>query len=95
MGDDGFRFSSKLAKLSSEGWCCLCRQEIEPYPLPQWSSTILIERGFNEPSSKGSFDIFRPKESGHLHFFCLDDIDVELWRLIDRSDAPDFQKWLP
>lgn len=94
MSDEGFRFSSKLQGLSCEGWCCLCRQEIEPYPLEQWSSTILIERGFNEPSSKGRFNMFKPKESGHLHFFCMDDINIELWRLVERCDAPDFHEWL-
>ena len=73
----------------------MCHRDIEPYPLNQWSSTILVERGFSEPSSKGAFDIFRPKESGHLHYFCMDDINIELWRLIERSDEPDFGEWLP
>lgn len=94
MADEGFRFSSKLQKLSLEGWCCLCHRDIEPYPLKQWSSVILLERGFNEPSGKGSFDMFRSKESGHVHFFCMDDIDIELWRLIERTDAPDYDEEL-
>lgn len=59
----------------------------------QWSSAILIERGLTELID--DVEEFQPKESGHLHFFCLDEIDIPLWKLIDPSDEPDFSGFLP
>ena len=94
LADEGFGFSSHLDDLSKEGWCCLCRREIEPYPEEEWSSAILIERGLMEPKSNGPGSLFRVKEAGHLHYLCLDDINVELWRLIERTDTPDYTDWL-
>lgn len=92
--DDGFQFSSHLKELSKNGWCCLCHKVIEPYPLEEWSSAILIERGMMEPRSNGPGSLFRVKEAGHLHYFCLDDINIELWRIIERTDVPDYYEWL-
>ena len=89
LADEGFQFSSLLKDLSSDGQCCLCNKVIEPYPLEDWSSAILIERGFAE----GSRSVFIPKESGHLHFFCMDDLNIDLWRLIQQSDEPDYHEW--
>lgn len=93
--DDVSGFSSRLNGLRSDGQCCLCGHVIEPYPLEDWSSAILIEFGETIPSNKGPFSIFRPGVSGHLHYFCMDDLNLELWRIIDRSDEPDYEEFLP
>lgn len=94
LQEEGLCFSDKLSDLSQEGWCCLCRKEIEPYPLEEWSSAILIELGTIEPKRNGPGSLFRAKDAGHLHYFCMDDINIELWRLIERTDVPDYQEWL-
>ena len=94
VADDGRRFSPRLNGLSDDGQCCLCKQVIEPYPLEEWSSAILIELGAMQQSTKGAFSIFQPQYSGHLHYFCMDDFNIELWRLIERSDAPDYTEYL-
>jgi len=95
----GFNFSDRMKRLSKDGQCGLCHKNkpnkvIQPYPHPDWESTILIERGFSEPSNKGSFSMFKPKENGYVHYWCMDEINVELWRLIERTDVPDYGEWL-
>jgi len=95
--EQGLSFSAHLDKLSPDGWCCLCHQDIEPYPLEDWSSAISIELGTMTPSQKGNGDLFRVRQQGHLHFMCMDDLNVELWRLIERTDTPDppdYDDWL-
>lgn len=94
VSDDVRRFSSRLCGLSDDGQCCLCKQVIEPYPLEEWSSAILIELGAMKSSTKGAFSIFQPQYSGHLHYFCMDDLNLELWRLIERTDVPDYREYL-
>jgi len=95
VSDDVSGFSTLLNGLKSDGQCCLCGQVIEPYPLKEWSSAILIEFGMAVQSNKGPFHIFHPSKSGHLHYFCLDDLNLELWRIIERTDEPDYQRYLP
>lgn len=94
IGDDG-QFSPKLEGISADGQCCLCQQVIEPYPLGEWSSAIQVELGEMAASSRGQFYLFQARSVGHLHFFCMDDLDIELWRLIERSDVPDYREYLP
>lgn len=94
VSDDARRFSSRLHGLSPDGQCCLCGQVIEPYPLEDWSSAILIELGEMTPSTRGPFSIYRPSETGHLHYLCMDDLNIELWRLIERADVPDYREYL-
>jgi hypothetical protein len=94
ISDDVRGFSSRLDGLSDDGQCCLCKQVIEPYPLEEWSSAILIELGAMTQSSKRGFSIYRPEYSGHLHYFCMDDFHIELWRLIERTDVPDYREYL-
>lgn len=90
LADEGFRFSSKLEGLSADGQCCLCRKVIEPHrPGANMSSAVLLERGFAE----GERSMFKAKEAGHVHFFCMDDLHIELWRLIEQSDTPDPAEW--
>jgi hypothetical protein len=93
LSDDGTRFSTHLDGLNTDGQCCLCKRVIEPYPLEDWSSAILIELGAVVPGKRG-FSIFRPKMSGHVHYLCMDDIHLELWRLVDRSDVPNYEEYL-
>ena len=84
--EDEFLFTSKLRGLAS-GWCTLCHQLIEPYPNPQWSTAVNIERGIFQ-MGKTDAEVFAPMEGGHLHFCCLDDLGLELWRLVNQSDSP-------
>lgn len=93
--DGALQFAPILGDLSVDGHCCLCRRDIEPYPLKEWSSAIRIELGTMEVSSKGPFVIFRPSELGHVHYMCMDELHIELWRLIERTDTPDFRECLP
>jgi hypothetical protein len=93
IGNDG-RFSERLSALKPDGQCVLCHRCIEPYPLDDWSSAVLIEVGDLVPSTRGGFSIFRPRESGHVHYMCMDDLKLELWRMIDSTDAPDFREYL-
>jgi hypothetical protein len=95
VAEDLSRFSPLLAGLSADGQCCLCKTCIEPYPARDWSSAILIELGEVSPSSKGPFSLFKPREAGHLHYFCMDDLNLELWRIIERTDEPDYAEFLP
>jgi hypothetical protein len=95
VAEDVSGFSQHLQGLSADGQCCLCREVIEPYPLEEWSSAILIEFGDMTESTKGPFSIFVPRASGHLHYFCTDELNLELWRLIERSDEPDYREYLP
>jgi hypothetical protein len=90
VSDDTSVFSDKLYGLSSDGQCCLCNQVIEPYPLEDWSSAVLIELGSMTPSSKGDFSIFHVSDSGHVHYMCMDEFNIELWRMIERVDEPDY-----
>lgn len=99
IAEDSFEFTSSLHGLTT-GWCTLCHRDIEPWPLPQWSTAILLERvvfrkGIWKPDSgAGSNDAnFRAVGGGHLHYLCMDDLDLELWRLIERSDTPDFDEY--
>jgi len=94
LSDDGKRFSSHLNGLNTDGQCCLCNRVIEPRPSEEWSSAILIELGSMKLSSKSGITVFKPSMSGHLHYLCMDDINIELWRLIDRSDVPDYDAYL-
>jgi len=84
--ENEFLFTSKLNGLA-RGWCTLCHQLIEPYPNPQWSTAVNLERGLFQ-TGKTNAEVFSPLEGGHLHFCCLDDLGLELWRLINQSDAP-------
>jgi hypothetical protein len=94
LADEGYQFSSHLDGLS-QGWCCLCKKEIEPCSSENWTSAILIELGSMVPSGKGPGQIFEPADSGHLHFMCMDELQIELWRLIETSDTPpDYQEQL-
>lgn len=95
LADEGYQFSSHLDGLSSEGWCCLCKREIEPYPNHDWSSAILIELGSMVPTGKGLGSLFKVADHGHLHYMCMDDLNIELWRLIEQTDTPDYRDWLP
>lgn len=94
VGSDG-RFSEQLRNLKPDGQCTLCGQCIEPYPMEDWSSTILIEVGEMVMSTKGNFTIFRPGETGHVHYLCMDDLHLELWRMIEGTDIPDYREYLP
>lgn len=95
LSDGVLRFSSLLRGLSADGHCCLCDRDIEPYPLEEWSSMIRLEVGTMRLSTKGPFVIFQAKEVGHVHYMCMDDINIELWRLIEMTDTPDFGECLP
>ena len=99
--EDTFEFTSSLRGLT-KGWCTLCHRDIEPWPLPQWSTAVLLERvviqegAWKPDSGAGSTDAanFKAIEGGHLHYLCMDDLDLELWRLIDRPDTPDFDEYV-
>lgn len=93
VGDDG-DFSARLEGLKPDGQCVLCHECIEPYPMGDWSSAILIEVGELVPSTRGKFSIFRPRRSGHVHYTCMDDLKLELWRMIDTTDTPDLLEYL-
>jgi len=97
--EDSFEFTSSLHGLTT-GWCTLCHRDIEPWPLPQWSTAVLLERVVQRPgiwkpdSTVGSDDgNFKALSGGHLHYMCMDDLDLELWRLIERSDTPDWDEY--
>ena len=96
IGDDG-HFSERLRDLKPDGQCVLCHRCIEPYPMEDWSSAILIEVGELTQSTRGNFSIFRPSEAGHVHYLCMDDLQLELWRVIGTSDTPDYNygEYLP
>lgn len=98
LADEGYQFSSHLDGLSSEGWCCLCKKEIEPYQDEDdiFSSAILIELGSMVPTGKGLGSLFRPVDRGYLHFMCMDELNIELWRLIAQDDIPppDYKEYL-
>ena len=66
----------------------MCHQVIEPFPNPQWSTAIKIERGLFQ-IGKAGVEVFTPIEGGHLHFICMDDLGLELWRLIETDDSPE------
>jgi len=63
--------------------------------MEDWSSAVLIEVGEMAPSTRGEFSIFHPSETGHVHYLCMDDLKLELWRLIEASDTPDLREYLP
>lgn len=92
--DDNPQFASPLNGLC-EGWCCVCRKDIEPMvSVPpqdqdQWSSTLLLELG-EFSIGRANIPIFRPWYGGHIHYHCLDDFNVSLDRLIVTSDSPEW-----
>lgn len=91
LADEGYQFSSHLDGLSSEGWCCLCKKEIEPYhgdPYSDWSSALLIELGSMVPSGKSTGSLFKAADQGHLHYECMSELNIELWSIIGQSDVP-------
>lgn len=92
-GNDG-RFSSRLSNLKPDGQCCLCGRCIEPVSEEDWSSAILLELGELVPSTRGHFSIFQPSAEGHVHYLCMDELKLELWRLIEASDMPDYREYL-
>jgi len=94
VDDEGW-ISDRLENLGYLGQCPLCGNCIQPFPYDDWSSAILLEVGEMAPSTRGDFRIFRPNQGGHLHYLCMDDLHLELWRMIECSDEPpDFREWL-
>lgn len=103
--EEELRFEGQLNSLA-EGWCCVCRQSIEPMlTVPpsdqdQWSSTLLLELGVFKPKKMpvapyGENDfvivpLFHPSRSGHIHYHCIEDFGISLDRLIVVSDAPEW-----
>lgn len=96
MDDTQREFSTRLEKIGLRGYCCLCNQDIEPYPNHDWSSAALIEIGTMEPSRKGAFSLFHKAHAGHVHYMCMDELSITLWRLIEQDDTPpDYGEYLP
>lgn len=92
--DSNRRFSKRLKDMRPNGQCVLCHQCINPVSEKDWSSAVLIELGETAQSTRGSFSIFRPLVTGHVHYFCMDELKLQLWRLIETTDIPDYREYL-
>lgn len=92
--DDTPQFDSQLRGIC-EGWCCICREPIEPMqsvpPTHEdpWSSALSLELGSFFPSKVG-VPLFRPWQQGHIHYFCIEEFNLSLDRLIVTSDCPEW-----
>lgn len=90
---DSYQLSKQLDDLSEDGQCCLCKRVIEPQPSRNWSSAILLEYGMMKPSAtkKGHRLHCDEKHRGHLHYDCMEDLNVNLRDLVDHSgDSPSY-----
>jgi hypothetical protein len=90
LHDDFFGLSEFMQNLQ-HGWCCLCKKDIQPYPIKDWSSALNIELVQKLRSTRGNAFQFYPIEgaSGHVHWGCMDDLGLEMNCLVEDVDAPD------
>lgn len=94
VSEEELRFDDQLNGLA-EGWCCICRESIEPMrSVPpsdhdQWSSALSLELGAFETSKMG-VPLFHAYRQGHIHYHCIEDFGITLDRLIVVSDAPEW-----
>jgi hypothetical protein len=88
--DEYFGLSELIENLQ-QGWCCLCEEGIQPYPIKDWSAALKIELVQKLRSTRGNAFQFYPLEhaSGHVHWGCMDELGLEMNHLIEDVDAPD------
>jgi hypothetical protein len=88
-----FRPHSVLSGMT-DGWCCLCSQPIQPFPIKDYGSAISVELGHMAVGELSGVEQFRPfidpGYHGHLDWGCIyTHLGLDLNRLIEPDDGPD------
>ena len=92
-GERIFQISRRLQEMQ-KGWCCLCHECIQPFPIKDWSSALRLELGIMRPSTRGNFFQFHPtRGEGHFHWGCLEAIGLDMNAIIESEEDLPTEEW--